>query len=262
MLLQCRHRRIALDLVARDHRLGEHRGFGDAQADIDADGDQQDAGQERHPPAPRHQLLSRQHGHEREGAGGHQVADRDAQRREAAPEAAMLGRCVLHQIDHRAAIFGAGAQALNDTQEDEQDRRPIADLRIGRQEADGGGADADHQQCRHQHGLAAIAVAHDAEEDAAQRPDHEADAEGQERQQRADQRVALREEEFAEHQRGGGAIEEEIIPFERRADAGGNDHAHRHPTGLLRRRSHGVSSCDFFLEASGVLAGFTQARLK
>jgi hypothetical protein len=64
------HRRIFLDLAAPDHRLGKHRSFGDAQANIDADQDQQEACQERQPPAPRHQIFARQQRDQRKGAGG------------------------------------------------------------------------------------------------------------------------------------------------------------------------------------------------
>ena len=158
------------------------------QANVDADHDQQEARQERQAPAPRHQVFARQQGHQRECAGREQIADGDAERRKAAPEAAMLWWRVLHQEDHRAAIFGAGSQSLHDTHRDQQRRRPIADLGIGRQQADQRGADADHQQRRHQDGFTPEAVAHDAEQDAAERPHHKADAEGQERQQGADHR--------------------------------------------------------------------------
>ena len=123
---------------------------------------------------------------------------------------------VLDQIDHRAAIFGAGAQApVRSASRPAGCGRPNADLRIGRQESDRGGAETDHQQRCDQHGLAAIAIAEDAEDDAAQRPEHETDAEGQEGEQGAYDRIALRKEQFAEHQRRGGAVEEEVVPFQR-----------------------------------------------
>nr|WP_240537023.1 hypothetical protein [Bradyrhizobium elkanii] len=149
--------------MPRDHRLGVDRRLGDAHADEDADHDQEEARQEGQPPAPAHQILARQHGHQREGAGGEQIADGDAEWREAAPEAAMFRRRVLDQVDHRTAIFGAGAEALDHAHRDQEDRRPDPDLPISRQEADRGGADADHQECGDQHRLAAIAIAEDAE---------------------------------------------------------------------------------------------------
>ena len=46
------------------------------------------------------------------------------------------GRRILDQIDHRAAIFGARAQSLDDAHQHQQKRRPIADLGEGRQHAD------------------------------------------------------------------------------------------------------------------------------
>ena len=224
MPLQRFHRRVALDLAARHHGFGEDRRFRNLQANVDADHDQQEACEERHAPAPRHQVFARQQGHQRERAGGEQIADGDAERRKAAPEAAMLWWRVLDQEDHRAAIFGAGSQSLHDAHRDQQRRRPVADLRIGRQQADQRGADADHQQRRHQNGFTPEAVAHDAEQDAAERPHHEADAEGQERQQRADHGIAFGKEQLAEHQCGGGAVQEEVVPFERGPDTGRQDH--------------------------------------
>ena len=164
-------------------------------------------------------------GHQRECAGGEQIADGDAERRKAAPEATMLWWRVLDQEDHRAAIFGAGSQSLYDAHRDQQRRRPVADLGIGRQQADQRGADADHQQRRHQDGFTPEAVAHDAEQDAAERPHHEADAEGQERQQGADHGIAFGKEQLAEHQCGGGAVQEEVVPFERGPNTGRQDHA-------------------------------------
>ena len=72
------------------------------------------------------------------------------------------------------------------------------------------------QQRQHEHRLAADAVAEVAEDDAAERPRDEADGEGAEREQRADQRIDAREEQLAEDQRGGGAVEEEVVPLDRR----------------------------------------------
>ena len=69
-----------------------------------------------------------------------------------------------------------------------------------------------------EHRLAADAVAEVTEDDAAQRPRGEADGEGAERRQRADQRARAREEQLAEDQRGGGPVEEEVVPLDRGAD--------------------------------------------
>ena len=64
-----------------------------------------------------------------------------------------------------------------------------------------------------------------AEHEPAERTGEEADAEGGERRQRTDARIELGEEQLVEHQRGRGAVDEEVVPFERRADRGGQHHA-------------------------------------
>ena len=62
-------------MVAEDHLDGqlllgfrflrgfEHLGFGQPEADAEADGDHQDAGEERQPPSPAEQVLLREEGH-------------------------------------------------------------------------------------------------------------------------------------------------------------------------------------------------------
>src|SRR5207248_3241420 len=82
------------------------------------------AREERQAPAPAQEIFARQHGHQRERPGRQQIADGNAERRETAPEATMFGRRVLHEVDHCAAIFGAGPETLHDAHRDQQDRRP------------------------------------------------------------------------------------------------------------------------------------------
>jgi len=225
MLAQRVPGRVALDAAGLGHGFLEHHRLVDAQPHVQADQDEQEAGQEREPPAPGHQLIVRQHGHQREGRGGEQVAHRHAERGEAAPETALPVRRALHEVDDGAAILGPRPQSLHHAQRYQHQRRPEPGGRVGRQQADRRRADPDHQQRGDQHRLAAVPVAHDAEHDAAERPHEESHAEGQERQQRADHRVGFREEQLAEHQRRRGAIQEEVVPLERRADRGRQDDA-------------------------------------
>src|SRR4029077_5143555 len=76
---------------------------------------------------------------------------------------------------------------------------------------------------RDQRRLAADAVAVMAEDRSPQRPRREADEVGAERQQRGGGRIRVREIKLAEHQSRGGAVEEEIVPFDGGADRG-SDH--------------------------------------
>jgi hypothetical protein len=71
--------------------------------------------------------------------------------------------------------------------------------------------------------LRADAVAEVAEDDAAERPRGEADPVGGQREQRPRGRLGIGEEELVEDERGGRAVEEEVVPLD-----GGADEAGRH----------------------------------
>src|SRR4029453_17504097 len=154
--------------------------------------------------------------------------------RPAAEEATPARWGVLDRHQHGPAPLAAHPDALGDAQGDQDDRGPDADGVIGRQQADEEGGDTHDEQRQHQHGLAADAVAEVAEDDAAQGPGREADAVGGQGQQRARGRLHLGEEQLVEHQRGGGAVEEEVVPLDGGADeAGRHDLPDRAPLGYL-----------------------------
>src|SRR5262245_1401603 len=67
------------------------------------------------------------------------------------------------------------------------------------------------------------AVAEVAEEETAEGPHGEPDAEGREPDDRAGGRVAGDEEQLVEHERDGEAVDEEVVPLEGRADDRGRD---------------------------------------
>jgi hypothetical protein len=62
--------------------------------------------------------------------------------------------------------------------------------------------------------LAADPVSEMAKHQPAQRAGDEPDGVGGKRQQRADQRLEVREEQLVEHQRGSGPVEEEVVPLQ------------------------------------------------
>src|SRR4051812_4476263 len=65
------------------------------------------------------------------------------------------------------------------------------------------------------------------EHDAAERARHEADREGRVGEERRDDRVVDGEEELVEHDPGDDAVEEEVVPLDRRPDdARGDDAPH------------------------------------
>src|SRR5512133_1495563 len=149
----------------------------------------------------------------------------------------------LDRHQHRPAPLAAHADALGDAQGDQDDRGPDADGVIGRHQPDEEGGDAHDEQRQHQHGLAADAVAEVAEDDPAQGAGREADAVGGQGQQRARGRLHLGEEQLVEDQRGGGAVEEEVVPLDGGADeAGRHDLPDRAPLGYLVVRAHRAAS--------------------
>ena len=199
--------------------LHERRRLEDPQTDEQADADEHDAEQERHAPAPREELLFGQAGADhaeddrrQEQPGGH------AHLRPAAREAAPAGRRMLDGHQHRAAPLAAHADALHAPQQHQQHRRPDADRLVGGQQADEERRHAHDHQRVDQHRLAPDAIAEVAEDDAAERAGDEADGEGAERRQRADERIDVREEEAVEDERRGRAVEEEVVPLDGGAD--------------------------------------------
>src|SRR6185437_11691203 len=70
--------------------------------------------------------------------------------------------------------------------------------------------------------LAADAIAVVPEDCRADRAGDEAHRVDREGFEHADQRIGVREEQLAEDQAGHGAVEEKVIPFDRRADRAGN----------------------------------------
>ena len=142
---------------------------------------------------------------------------------EAGVEAALVLRRMLGDVDRGAAIFAAQREPLQHAQQDEQDRRGDADRGIARHQPDRGGGEA-HQGDGDEKGIFAPQfVAEHAEQDRADRTDAEADAERRERQQELGGLVAGREELLADDG-GERAVDEEIVPFEDRAERRGEDH--------------------------------------
>ena len=159
--------------------------------------DEHDAEEERDAPAPREERLLGQ--------------ARDARRRRpsrgevppARPSAASSRRSrrlpagrVLDRHQDGAAPLAAEPEALHEAQHHEQRSAPRGPTDVvGRQEADRERRHAHEHQRQAEHRLAPDPIAEVAEDDAAHRPRDEADRERREREQRADQRLELREEE-------------------------------------------------------------------
>ena len=120
-----------------------------------------------------------------------------------------------------AAPFTAGGEALDDAEEDQQDRGPDADLRVGGQHADQGRGGTHHDQGEDQHGLAAEAVAQVAGDDRAERAEQEADADQGEGEDLRQARVGFvqRGQEQRRQQRCRQlGKDEEVVPLDGGAD--------------------------------------------
>ena len=91
---------------------------------------------------------------------------------------------------------------------------------VGGQQADQAGDDADADDGDHERLAAPDLVAHHAEDHSADRAGHESHAERGEGGHRRRGGVLACEELDVEHQRRGGAEEEEVVPFHGGADEG------------------------------------------
>ena len=180
---------------------------------------------------------------------GEQGAGLDADERQRGEEAAAADRRVLGHQHRGTGLLGAGAEALQQAQQHQQDGRPDADRsRRSGSSADRGGGPAHQHDGDDEHPLA-------AELGRRGRPKNsppngrasEADAEGRERGDRGHARVALREEQHVEDQRGGEPVEREVEVLQRASDAGGQrraaaDSAAYSGSSLFRRVGGGRAS--------------------
>lgn len=193
----------------------EHGGLGHGQPDPQADHHQDAGEQERHAPAPGQERRVRLHGGEqREHPGGQQVPAGRTGLGPRGPEAAAAVTAVLGDDQHGPAPLTAEGEPLDQPQHGEQDRRPDPDARVGRQQPHREGRPAHHEQAEDEQLLAAEPVPEVPEHHPAERPGQEPDRVGDEGDQGPGQRVTGGEEQLVEHQRGGGAVEEEVVPLD------------------------------------------------
>jgi hypothetical protein len=204
--------------------IRKNRGFQNTQADDEADTDERDTDEKRDAPSPREKLILRQPRERGEHSGRGQQSGRHAHLRQAAVEATRACRRMLHGHQHRTAPLAANPKALREPQRHQTHRRPRPDLVVGRQQADGKRRQAHDCEGEHEHRLAADAVAVMPDDDAANRTRDETDRVRAERRQRPCQRIERRKVQTIEHERCGGAIEEEVVPLDRGADEAGERH--------------------------------------
>ena len=219
--------------------LGEGRRLLDLAADDIAGDEDEHAEQEGHAPSPADEGLVRQRVAQRQKhCGRKDLSGLNALQREAGEIAAPAEGSVLEDHRTRAGNFARDSKSLDEAQRHQQDRRPDADLLIGRQETDRGGREAHEDEAYKQHVAPPVGIAEMTENEGADRPRDVADAVGRERGDDGDGRIAGREEDLRKDQRGGGGVNEEVIVFERRSDPAARrcDSALMPPQRLVKRR--------------------------
>src|SRR6202022_1771720 len=212
----------ALDALFVEHFL-EDRCFEDAEPDPQTDPDHDDADQEWNAPAPDQKLVTGKPAEDQHRQIGQEEPGRRPELRPGGDETAIaVSSRPFHRQQHRAPPFAADPDPLDQANDRQQHGTPDADALVGRHEAHGYGGEAGHQQCRDQGCLAADPVAPGAEYRRPGGPAQKPDEKDGERLEHADQWIGFGEEEFAEDQCGHLAVEQEIIPFDRRADRAGD----------------------------------------
>src|SRR5437879_10458917 len=223
-----------LDLLLLDDRP-EHRRLQDPEANVEADGDEDDAEQERDSPAPA--LECRAGCRNREGCyeGRGQQAHRNAKLGPAGEETFALLAPPFHGHEHRATPLTAYPDALADPQHDQDHGGPEADRGVGGHDADEKGRDTHEQKSCDQGRLPAEAVAVGAEQPGPDRARGKTNEKDRVVVERAGQRVGLGEEKLREDERCHRPEQEVVVPLDRRADGAGDHRPHHLFSALLRR---------------------------
>src|SRR5258708_1991478 len=125
--------------------------------------------------------------------------------------------------------------ALADPKNNEHHGCPSSDLSVSGQDANRRRRQSHQQERRNERFFSAEPVTQMTEEETSKRPRKETDAESGKGNQQRHVRVAVGEEELRKDQRGGRAVNEEIVPFDRGAGEGGCGGSHRLPL-----RSRGI----------------------
>jgi hypothetical protein len=125
---------------------------------------------------------------------------------------------VLGGHEHGPAPLAADPDPLDEAQGDEQDRRPHPDGVVGGEQPDADGRRAHEGHRDDQHGLAAGPVTEVPHDRTADGPGEETDGQRGEGREGAGEIAVAGEELRAEDERGRRAVDEEVVPLDRRAD--------------------------------------------
>ena len=131
---------------------------------------------------------------------------------------------MFRHVGDGAAELAAGPPILQQSQKDQDDGRPPADLSEGRQEADDRRRQPHDQHRDEERALAADDIPETTEDEGAERPEHEPGSESGQRSEEGRGLVAGRKEEDPEEGREA-SVDEEVVPFEHGAEGGGEHDA-------------------------------------
>ena len=120
---------------------------------------------------------------------------------------------MLDAHQHGAAPFAADREALDGTEQDQEDRSEDADVLIRGQAAHEHGRRTHEQQRDDERRAPAELVADVAEDDAAERADEERDGERREGRCGLGEPVAAREEQRTEDEGGSGRVDVEAVSY-------------------------------------------------
>src|SRR5262245_15483006 len=196
-----------LDLL-EDRRLAER------EPDVDRDRDEQERDDERQAPTPGVEGFDAEPGSDADDRGQRNddaEGGRRLQPSRVVPTVLVID--VLGHVRDRAAVLATQAEALDQTEDEQDDRGGQPDHLIGRHEADERSREPHAAQRDEKGVLAADLVTEPAEEERPQRPDQEADRENRYRAQEGRDGVTLLEELDGENRRQT-AEDIEVVPLD------------------------------------------------
>jgi len=203
------------------------------QPDVDGDRDHDEREHERDPPSPvvERRLAERFPRPQDHGEGQDDPEGGGSLQPPRVVPALLVGH-VLGDVGNRTAVFPAEAEALDQAEQEEDERRRDADAGIARHDPDQGRGQAHAGERKEEGVLAAHAVADAAEQQRPEGPDQEAHGKERHRAQEGCHRVGLLEELDGEH-RSQAAEDVEVVPLDDVPNRRGGDDPAQLPSGEI-----------------------------
>lgn len=202
----------------------EDRRLVHGQPDPEPHDHEQPRQQKRHPPAPRQEgRIGQQRRQRGQHPGGEQLPGRSPGLRPSSPEPPPLGITVLGHQQHGPAPLPTQRKPLHEPEQSQQHGRQRPDGGMGRQHPNGARSTPHHHQTHHKQPLPPQPVPEMPEHQRPDGPRNEAHGVGEEGKQRPDDRIGPGKEELVKDERGGGSVEEEVVPLDSGPDEARDD---------------------------------------